>query len=191
MIKKYVILASTLILTACAASPPPPPLALTPTAVFTAQPWAKHKALNLSSADKAPNSYIAAIDSGTENVQIIQPQQPISTTLRQVLAQQLTGQGFNITNSATSTMAITVEKALVTVKQGLVKYNMHSELQLQLTINTPDGQFIKRYAGRSSREDALKASDSDIATSMNKLMDSVLNEIAHDNELNKYLMENV
>lgn len=124
-------------------------------------------------------------------MQVIQPQQPVSTTLRQALAQQLSGQGFSITDSATSTMMVTVEKALVTVKQGLVKYNMHSELQLQLTVNTPDGQFIKRYSGRSSREDALKASDKDIATSMNKLMNSVLNEIASDSELNKYLTENV
>ncbi|PSU91493.1 hypothetical protein C0W42_04920 [Photobacterium kishitanii] len=189
--KKYVLLASTLVLSACAATQPTPPITLTPTAVFTSQPWANHKALNLTSVDKAPNSYIAAIDSGTENVQVIQPQQPVSTTLRQVLAQQLSGQGFSITDSATSTMMVTVEKALVTVKQGLVKYNMHSELQLQLTVNTPDGQFIKRYSGRSSREDALKASDKDIATSMNKLMNSVLNEIASDSELNKYLTENV
>ncbi|MCD9506872.1 hypothetical protein GLP34_10250 [Photobacterium phosphoreum] len=190
--KKYVILASTLILSACAATqPPPPPLTLTPTAVFTSKPWANHKALNLTSVDKAPNRYIAAIDSGTENVQVIQPQQPVSTTLRQALTQQLSGQGFRITDNATSTMVITVEKALVTVKQKLVKYNMHSELQLTLTVNTPDGQFIKRYSGRSSREDALKASPKDIATSMNKLMDSVLNEIASDSELNKYLKENI
>ncbi|WP_283597692.1 YajG family lipoprotein [Photobacterium phosphoreum] len=191
MIKKYVILASTLILSACAATQPPPPLTLTPTAVFTSKPWANHKALNLTSVDKAPNRYIAAIDSGTENVQVIQPQQPVSTTLRQALTQQLSGQGFRMTDNATSTMVITVEKALVTVKQKLVKYNMHSELQLTLTVNTPDGQFIKRYSGRSSREDALKASPKDIATSMNKLMDSVLNEIASDSELNKYLKENI
>lgn len=191
MIKKYVILASTLVLSACAATQPTPPITLAPTAVFTSQPWANHKALNLTSVDKAPNSYIAVIDSGTENVQVIQPQQQISATLRQALAQQLTGQGFSITDSATSTMAITVEKALVTVKQGLVKYSMHSELQLQLTVNTPNGQFIKHYSGRSSREDALKASPKDIATSMNKLMDSVLNEIASDSELNKYLTENI
>lgn len=191
MINKYVILASTLVLSACAATPPAPPLTLTPTAVSTAHPWANNKALNLISIDKAPNGYIAAIDSGTENVQIIQPQQPIAATLRQVLAQQLTGQGFKVTDSATSTMAITVEKALVTVKQGLIKYNMRSELQLELTVDTPNGQFIKHYSGRSSREDALKASAKDIATSMNKLMDSVLNEIANDSELNKYLTENI
>lgn len=191
MMKKYVILASTLVLSACAATSPAPPLTLMPTAVFTTQPWANNKALNLTCIDKAPNRYLAAIDSGTENVQVIQPQQPISATLCQVLSQQLTNQGFKITNNATSTMTITVEKALVMVKQGLLKYNMRSKLQLELTLNTPDGQFIKRYSGRSSREDALKASDKDIATSMNKLMNSVLNEIANDSELNKYLTENI
>ena len=191
MMKKYFILASTLVLSACATTQPAPPLTLTPTAVVTAQPWANGKALNLTSVDNAPNSYIAAIDSGTENVTVIQPQHPISVTLRQALVQQLTDQGFSITNHATSTMVITVEKALVMVKQGLLKYNMRSKLQLQLTVNTPDGQFIKHYTGRSSREDALTVSDKDIATSMNKLMNSVLNEIANDSELNKYLTENI
>ncbi|WP_297480709.1 YajG family lipoprotein [uncultured Photobacterium sp.] len=191
MIKKYVVLVSALVLSACAATPPAP-VALMPTAVFTSQPWAKNKTLNLTCVDQAPNSYIAVIDNGsTENVQVIQPQQPLSLTLRQALAQQLTGQGFSITNNAASTMAVKVEKALITVKQGLMTYNMRSELQLQLMVNTPDGQFTKRYSGRSSREDALTASNKDIATSMNKLMNSVLNEIANDSELNKYLKENV
>ncbi|SJZ32874.1 YajG family lipoprotein [Photobacterium toruni] len=191
MIKKYFVLVSTLLLSACAATPPAP-LALMPTAVFTPQPWAHNKTLNLSCIDKAPNSYIAVIDNGsTENVQVIQPQQPISLTLHHVLAQQLAGQGFRINNHATSIMAVTIEKALVTIKQGLVKYNMHSELQLQLSVKTPNGQFIKRYSGNSSREDALTASNKDIATSMNKLINSILNEIANDSELNKYLTENI
>lgn len=191
MIKKYVVLVSTLVLSACATTPPAP-VALMPTAVFTSQPWANNKALNLTCVDQAPNSYIAVIDNGsTENVQVIQPQQPISLTLRQALVQQLTGQGFNIADNATSTMAVKVEKALVTVEQGLVKYDMHSELQLQLTVSTPNGQFSKRYTGRSSREDALTASNKEIATSMNKLMNSVLHEIANDSELNKYLKENI
>ena len=191
MIKKYFVLVSTLVLSACATTPPAP-VTLMPTAVFTSQPWANNTALNLTCVDQASNSYIAVIDNGsTENVQIIQPQQPISLTLRQALAQQLTGQGFSITNNATSTMTVKVEKALVTVNQGLVKYNMHSDLQLQLMVNTPAGQFSKRYSGRSSREDALTASNKDIATSMNKLMNSVLNEIANDSELNKYLTENI
>lgn len=191
MIKKYFVLVSTLVLSACAATPPAP-LALMPTAVLTSQPWAHNKTLNLTCVDQAPNSYIAVIDNGsTENVEVVQPQQPLSLTLRHVLAQQLTGQGFSISNNATSTMAVTVEKALVTIKQGLVEYNMRSELQLQLTVNTPNGQFIKHYSGNSSREDALTASNKDIAISMNKLINSVLTEVANDSELNKYLTENI
>ena len=60
MIKKYFVLVSTLVLSACAT--PPAPVTLMPTAVFTSQPWANNKALNLTCVDQASNSYIAVID---------------------------------------------------------------------------------------------------------------------------------
>lgn len=189
---KPLILASALLLSACATSSSSlPPLALTATPTVITQPWAHNKTITLTSENKAPYHYIAAIDSGTENVQIIQPAQPIVKTLRHALAKQLTSQGFTLRSDTSSTMNLIVEKALVTVKQDLIKFTMNSELQLELTVNTPKGQFIKRYSGHSTRKDALTASQHNIAMSMDKLMDSVLNEIANDRELNHYLMENI
>ena len=68
---------------------------------------------------------------------------------------------------------------------------MNTALQLSLTVTTSHGKFVKQYSGKASKEAPLEASLEDMQQSMDKLISSVLHDIATDAELNQYLKENL
>ncbi|WP_060989830.1 YajG family lipoprotein [Photobacterium leiognathi] len=188
--KKYIVIATALLMSACASNPVQPPLALTLTPVIASQ-TANHLSVQMSSKDSRSQQYIGVVDSGAKNVEVFQPADNIAATFQNALTKQLASEGIKVTPSASSNIAINIEKALVNVKQGLVKYDMNSELQIALVVTTPKGTFSKQYSARSTKQEPLKVKREDIAQSLEKMMNSVLNEIANDGELRQYLTENL
>lgn len=188
--KKYIVIATALLMSACASNPVQPPLALTLTPVIASQ-TANHLSVQMSSKDSRSQQYIGVVDSGAKNVEVFQPAENIAATFQNALTKQLASEGIKVTPSASSNIAINIEKALVNVKQGLVKYDMNSELQIALVVTTPKGTFSKQYSARSTKQEPLKVKREDIAQSLEKMMNSVLNEIANDGELRQYLTENL
>ncbi|MCG3862424.1 MULTISPECIES: YajG family lipoprotein [unclassified Photobacterium] len=188
--KKYIVIATALLLSACASTPVQPPLALTLAPVIASQ-TTNDLSVQVSSKDSRSHQYIAVIDSGAQNVEEFQPAENIAATFQSALTKQFASEGIKVSPSAPSNIAINIEKALVNVKQGLVKYDMNSELQIALLVTTSKGTFSKKYSARSTKQEPLKAKPEDIAQSLEKMMNSVLNEIANDGELNQYLTENL
>lgn len=189
--KKYIVIATALLVSACASNPVQPPLALTLTPVIASQAAANHLSVQMSSKDSRSQQYIGVVDSGAKNVEEFQPAENIAATFQNALTKQFASEGIKVTPSASSNIAINIEKALVNVKQGLVKYDMNSELQIALVVTTPKGTFSKQYSARSTKQEPLKVKREDIAQSLEKMMNSVLNEIANDGELRQYLTENL
>lgn len=189
--KKYIVIATALLLSACASQPAPSALELTLTPVLSAQPAHAARTIQLISKDSRQYGYVAVVDHGTENVEIIDTKNNIASTFKQALAQQLSSEGMTITPTASSRVAINIKQALVKVKQDLVKYDMSSQLHVELLVTTPKGTFSKSYSARATKQNPLTVKRDEIAQGLEKMMNSILNEIAKDGELRQYLTENV
>lgn len=188
--KKLLLAASVFALTACS-TPSEPQLTLTPQPVIAAQPVVQGKALALDSRDLRTAQFIAVVDSGRENVQPLHSTQNLRITLEQALSRQLASQGYTITADSQGTLRLDVLEAMVNVKHSVMSHDLSSKLQLQLVVETPTGKFIKRYSGKSERTGAMSASVEDMELAMNNLINAVLKDIYADQELNKYMQENL
>ncbi|KJF96574.1 hypothetical protein UB33_03595 [Photobacterium angustum] len=188
--KKYIVIAAALLLSACASRPAQPPLALTLTPVL-AQQATSQLAVQLSSKDERNHNYIAIIDSGATNVEEFQPEGNIASTFQAALTKQFASEGITVNTASTSNIAINIQQALVKVTQGLVKHDIDSQLQIELVVTTPKGTFSKKYSARSTKQEPFKVTREEIAQSLEKMMNSVLKEIAKDGKLHQYLTENV
>ena len=188
--KKLLLAASVLALTACSA-PSEPQLTLTPQPVIASQPVVQGKALSLESRDLRTAQFIAVVDSGRENVQPLHSTQNLRITLEEALSRQLTAQGYTLTADSQGTLRLDVLEAMVNVKHSVMSHDLNSKLQLQLVVETPTGKFIKRYSGKSERTGAMSASVEDMELAMNNLITAVLKDIYADQELNKYMQENL
>ncbi|KLV05943.1 lipoprotein [Photobacterium aquae] len=188
--KKLLVAASVFALTACS-TPSEPQLTLTPQPVIAAQPSVNGKTLSLNSRDLRTAQFIAVVDSGRENVQPLHSSQNLRTTLEDALNRQLSAQGYTISADSKDTLRLDILEAMVNVKHSVMSHDLISKLQLQLVVETPKGQFIKRYSGKSERTGAMSASIEDMQTAMDNLITAVLKDIYADPELNHYLQENL
>ncbi|HIF9273440.1 TPA: YajG family lipoprotein [Photobacterium damselae] len=182
----------TLLLSACASQPTAlPTIPLTPTLTLTHQSLNVSEPMQLQVNDLRQLKYIAIVDSGRNNVDAYQSRQPLTGVFHRALSQQLQSQGVKLVSQSSNKMTIAIQTAQVNVDQSLVKYQMNTALQLSLTVTTSHGKFVKQYSGKASKEAPLEASLEDMQQSMDKLISSVLHDIATDAELNQYLKENL
>ncbi len=182
----------TLLLSACASQPTAlPTIPLTPTLTLTHQSLNVSEPMQLQVNDFRQLKYIAIVDSGRNNVDAYQSRQPLTEVFLRALSQQLQSQGVKLVSQSSNKMTIAIQTAQVNVDQSLVKYQMNTALQLSLTVTTSHGKFVKQYSGKASKEAPLEASLEDMQQSMDKLISSVLHDIATDAELNQYLKENL
>ncbi|WP_154139867.1 YajG family lipoprotein [Photobacterium damselae] len=182
----------TLLLSACASQPTAlPTIPLTPTLTLTHQSLNVSEPMQLQVNDLRQLKYIAIVDSGRNNVDAYQSRQPLTEVFLRALSQQLQSQGVKLVSQNSNKMTIAIQTAQVNVDQSLVKYQMNTALQLSLTVTTSHGKFVKQYSGKASKEAPLEASLEDMQQSMDKLISSVLHDIATDAELNQYLKENL
>lgn len=188
--KPLVFAAALLTLTACT-TPTDTQLHLLPTPALAAQPSVQGLHLNLESRDLRTAQFVAVIDNGDKNVHPLHARENLRQTLQTALSRQLESQGIQIDHDSQSTLRLDILEAIVNVKQSKLSHTLSSKLQLQLVLNTPNGKFIKRYAGKSSREGAMAASKESMELAMNGLMDAVLRDIQTDSELNNYMEENL
>ncbi|HIF9437723.1 TPA: YajG family lipoprotein [Photobacterium damselae] len=182
----------TLLLSACASQPTAlPTIPLTPTLTLTHQSLNVSEPMQLQVNDFRQLKYIAIVDSGRNNVDAYQSRQLLTEVFHRALSQQLQSQGVKLVSQSSNKMTIAIQTAQVNVDQSLVKYQMNTALQLSLTVTTSHGKFVKQYSGKASKEAPLEASLEDMQQSMDKLISSVLHDIATDAELNQYLKENL
>ena len=63
------------------------------------------------------------------------------------------------------------------------------KVTLEVTAETPAGKLVKTFYGTAIRTAALSASNDDISMVLNDVINSVLSEIANDQELQTYMKE--
>ncbi|MEI8595003.1 YajG family lipoprotein [Photobacterium sp. SP02] len=188
--KPFIFAVSLLALTACTA-PTDSQLSIQPSPSLAKQPDLEGQSLTLESRDLRTAQFVAVVDNGDQNVHPLHAKENLRLTLQDALSRQLSSQGVQIGHESQNTMRLDILEAIVNVKQSAFSHTLNSKLQLQLVLTTPNGKFIKRYAGKSSREGAMTASTESMEVAMTGLMDAVLRDIQSDTELNSYMEENL
>lgn len=186
--KKLVLAASMAILTACA-SPQQEQLNFMPQAVLSRGDLVQDATFTITSKDVRSAQYVALVDSGRSNIEPIHSKQNVRITLENALLEQFQSQGFRNTVNSENALKIEVQEALVSVKHSVMENEMDGKVVLEITAETPRGKLVKAYTGTAKRTGALSASNQEIETVLNDVVNLVLNEVANDRELQNYMQE--
>ncbi|ENM5731479.1 YajG family lipoprotein [Vibrio mimicus] len=186
--KKLVLAASIALLTACSA-PQQTQINVTPQATLSQNAIVKNSSFSLVSKDVRSAQYVALVDSGRNNIEPIHPRQNVRITLENALSEQLTSQGFRLSVNSENSVTLEIQELLVSVKHSMVENEMDGSVTLEVTAETPRGKLVKSYTGTAKRTGMLSASNDEIETVLNDMINMVLKEIANDSELQTYMQE--
>lgn len=186
--KKLVLAASIALLTACSA-PQQPQLNFMPQPVLSRSDIVKNSTFTLVSKDVRSAQYVALVDSGRNNIEPVHAKQNVRIALENALSEQFASQGFQLTVNSENTVTMEVQEALVNVTHSILENQMDAKVTLELTAETPQGKLVKSYNGTAKRTAPLSASDEDIESVLNDVVNLVLKEISNDSELQTYMKE--
>ncbi|MFB9133373.1 YajG family lipoprotein [Vibrio sp. AK197] len=186
--RKFVLAASIALLTACSA-PQQEQLNLTLQPQLSMNTITQGKAFSLTSKDVRAAQYVALVDSGRSNIEPLHAKQNVRIALENALLEQFESQGFKNTVNSENNVELEIQEALVSVKHSVLENQMDANLVLEVTAETPKGKLVKTYTGTASRNGMMSASNEEIQSVLNDVMNLVLEEIANDNELQNYMKE--
>ncbi|MFW2206425.1 YajG family lipoprotein [Vibrio cholerae] len=186
--KKLVLAASIALLTACSA-PQQSQINVNPQAALSQNAIVNNSSFSLVSKDVRSAQYVALVDSGRNNIEPIHPRQNVRITLENALAEQFGSQGFRLSVNSENTITLEIQELLVSVKHSIMENQMDGSVVLEITAETPRGKLVKSYTGTAKRTGVLSASNDEIETVLNDVINKVLKEIANDAELQNYMQE--
>lgn len=186
--KKLVLAASIALLTACSA-PQQSQINVNPQAALSQNAIVNNSSFSLASKDVRSAQYVALVDSGRNNIEPIHPRQNVRITLESALAEQFGSQGFRLSVNSENTITLEIQELLVSVKHSMMENQMDGSVVLEITAETPRGKLVKSYVGTAKRTGVLSASNDEIETVLNDVINKVLKEIANDAELQNYMQE--
>ncbi|EOG7615158.1 hypothetical protein KTC41_02875 [Vibrio cholerae] len=186
--KKLVLAASIALLTACSA-PQQSQINVNPQAALSQNASVNNSSFSLVSKDVRSAQYVALVDSGRNNIDPIHPRQNVRITLENALAEQFGSQGFRLSVNSENTITLEIQELLVSVKHSMMENQMDGSVILEITAETPRGKLVKSYVGTAKRTGVLSASNDEIETVLNDVINKVLKEIANDAELQNYMQE--
>jgi uncharacterized lipoprotein len=186
--RKLVLAASIALLTACSA-PQQEQLNFMPKAVVSSSDLVQDATFSLTSKDVRSAQYVALVDSGRSNIEPIHSKQNVRISLENALLEQFQSQGFRSTVNSENSIQIEVQEALVSVKHTVMENEMDGKVVVEITAETPQGKLVKTYTGTAKRTGALSASNEEIETVLNDVVNLVLQEVSNDRELQNYMQE--
>lgn len=175
--KKLVLAASIALLTACSA-PQQSQINVNPQAALSQNAIVNNSSFSLVSKDVRSAQYVALVDSGRNNIEPIHPRQNVRITLENALAEQFGSQGFRLSVNSENTITLKIQELLVSVKHSIMENQMDGSVVLEITAETPRGKLVKSYTGTAKRTGVLSASNDEIETVLNDVINTVLKEIA-------------
>lgn len=118
-----------------------------------------------------------------------QPQ--LDQLFQQLMQQHLNAQGFRLINASQSNVQVTVnlQKFYADVQQGNLRYNIDSQIALDIYVNSAKGQFTKHFATTRSQEGAFSANNDEIHKVLSQTLNDIVQKIYQDQDVNQAIIQ--
>ncbi len=189
--KKLLLTTAFIMSLAGCSSTPMQQITIAPKATLASVPLVQNKAVILESRDLRTAQFVAIIDNGGSNVQPIHANANIREVLQAAIADQLISQGYNLLGQSEGTFRVDLIDAVVNVDQSSLSTLLNTSVAIQLDVSVPGKKFTKSYTGKSKSESGSTASVKDMELALNSLLETVLNDMANDKQLGRFMQENL
>ncbi|ATF08583.1 YajG family lipoprotein [Candidatus Enterovibrio altilux] len=144
----------------------------------------------VESRDLRTAQFVAIIDNGPQNIQLIHPTSNMRIMLENALIRQLSSQGYRVTTHAKGKLRLDLLNSLVKVEYSAFSHTITTNVQIQLVAETSNNKFVQRYSGQSTTQGTISASFVDMEIALNRLLEAALQDIARDKKLSSFMNKN-
>jgi len=185
LIKHLTLLTLTLILTACVNTPTH--LIVAPEIMTTPSLSYSDKQAQLEVVDMRTANHIVQVLREGEAATLISAQQRIEKTIVKTLTKQWEKQGLAIVSSATNTINITVEKAIISVDQQIMSYKSQTEITLKVKINNGLQTLTSTFNNKGNSEGPLRADIAVLERNFNQRLTKLITTILANKKINDFI----
>ncbi|TEW51712.1 YajG family lipoprotein [Psychromonas algicola] len=188
-LKKTLLISSLLTLISCASVPTDiniiPDLDLKAgTYTFTNEnPW------QVDSQDLRIERHLVQIVDGDKVAQLINEHQSVRLLIEKNLSEAWANNKLKIVDQSDYKIDIKLIKALATVTEAAVSYEVKSELILKIQVTHQGNIYVKLFKSNNQWEGPFTASISRITKELSVQLSELLNQIVQDEELNDKLQQ--
>ncbi|WP_147301925.1 YajG family lipoprotein [Thalassotalea euphylliae] len=175
------------LLGACAT--PPSQVIVAPQISQAAMPIYSGNNISLAVVDLRPSNHLIQILRKDKPAELFSPAQSLSDSLSASLSQYLNAQGLS-TQGGVTQMKVSIEKALVSVQQSMVKYQASSEIRLLVNINKGDKTYSQVLTSKGNSNGPIKADIAVLERDLNQQLGKVISELANNPELIAFMQNN-
>ncbi len=141
----------------------------------------------LNVADLRTSRHIIQILKDNKAAELINSTTALDDILKVKFTQLFKQQGLVINENAQTKLDIIVSKALITVKQGVVKYQTNSEIIIQVKVNTSADTLTKSFRIRGNSNGPFKADIAVLSRDFNQQLAQLIEQIVNDHELQTFI----
>lgn len=145
------------------------------------------KSAQLNVVDTRSTTHVVQILKEDEAATLYPSQTALSSVITKSLADSLKVQNLSITQNASNTITVYIDKAMVTVNQTMVKYTAKNEIALRVEINNGEQTLNKKYSTTGNSKGALKADIAVLERNFNQQIGKVLSQILSDKSVQSFI----
>ena len=198
------LVSASLIGLLAACSTKPSQVIVAPQVSQSAAPTYAGQQISLDVVDLRTSNHLIQILRKDKPAELFSPAQSLPDALNASLSQYLTAQGLAMQGANTlgshvqgshvlanaAAMTVSIEKALVSVQQSLVKYQASSEIRLLITVNKGDKTYSQVLTSKGKSNGPITADVAVLERDLNQQLGKVISDLANNPELIAFIQEN-
>ena len=190
----HALVGASLIGLLAACSTKPSQVIVAPQVSQSAAPTYAGQQISLDVVDLRTTNHLIQILRKDKPAELFSPAQSLPDALNASLSQYLTAQGLAMQGANTlggvAAMTVSIEKALVSVQQSLVKYQASSEIRLLITVNKGDKTYSQVLTSKGKSNGPITADVAVLERDLNQQLGKVISDLANNPELIAFIQEN-
>jgi len=175
----------TLLLSGCASAPSH--LIVAPEIMAPSANQHIDKQATLNVVDMRTANHIVQILRKNEAATLFSAQERLEDIINNSLSENWQKQGLAIQASAINTFNIAIEKAVISVTQETLRYQVQTEIILKLTINNSLQTLTSTFKNRGNSKGPFKADIAVLERNFNQRLANLLQQILANEKINHFL----
>jgi uncharacterized lipoprotein len=178
-------LSITLLLSACVSAPSHLIIAPEVTATAITQHFNQEATLNV--IDMRTANHLVQILREGEAATLFSAQERLENIIKKSITNPWKNQGLTIKDTAVNSINIAIEKAIISVTQKTMKYQVQSEIVLKVTINNNQETLTSTFQNRGNSKGPFKVDIAVLERNFNQRLSNLLQQILANEKINQFL----
>jgi uncharacterized lipoprotein len=146
-----------------------------------------NKSAQFSVSDMRIAQHVVQILREGEAAKLMNAQESMSHVVEQTLKKAFKQQGLVLSEQADNHIKIIINKALISVEQGMMSYEAKNELTLTIEIKNTKQTLTKKFSSKGTSDGPMSADIAVLERDFNQQLSKLLNRMLTNNEIISFI----